>query len=374
MLLPMVLAQLERRRLSLASYPVARAFGLSLLFHALLFVTVEIGHRTGLWNTSFLFPKKEIQLDTQRLQRLLAEALKKRQQQEQEMPLVFVEVDPNQAVDEAPKDAKYYSAQNSRAANPDNRLDTIVPKIDGKQERVPQTLERARPQPQPLQPAPPPPKEVVEAKPEPEPPPPQPEPKPLPKPEPQPEAKPDSQPELKPEPAIRSGDLAMAKPSEGPAEESKPAEPVEPPKVAPRPRIRRLADARREKGAVAGERMKQAGGVKRFSLEPSLDVRATPFGAYDAAIIAAIQKRWYDLLESRDVAANFSGKVVLEFRLNSDGRVSDMKVNENNVTEFLGLLCQRAVQDPAPFAPWPADLRRLVGKEYREVRFTFYYN
>jgi len=120
--------------------------------------------------------------------------------------------------------------------------------------------------------------------------------------------------------------------------------------------------------------MKQPGGVKRFALEPSLDVRATPFGAYDAAIIAAIQKRWYDLLGEREFAANYSGKVVLEFRLNSDGRVTEMKVDETNVTELLALLCQRAVQDPAPFAPWPADLRRLVGKEYREVRFTFYYN
>jgi hypothetical protein len=123
-----------------------------------------------------------------------------------------------------------------------------------------------------------------------------------------------------------------------------------------------------------GEKMKQAGGVRRFALDSSFDVRATPFGAYDAAIIAAIQKRWYDLLDSRDFSANFSGKVVLEFRLNSDGRVTDMKVNENDVSEILGLLCQRAVQDPAPFAPWPADLRRMVGKEYREVRFTFYYN
>jgi outer membrane biosynthesis protein TonB len=120
--------------------------------------------------------------------------------------------------------------------------------------------------------------------------------------------------------------------------------------------------------------MKQEGGVRRLGLEPAFDVRATPFGAYDAAIIAAIRKRWYDLLENRSFSASYSGKVIVEFRLNSDGRVSDMRVSENGVTEILGLFCQRAVQDPAPFAPWPADLRRLVGKEYREVRFTFYYN
>jgi hypothetical protein len=64
----------------------------------------------------------------------------------------------------------------------------------------------------------------------------------------------------------------------------------------------------------------------------------------------------------------------VEFNLTSDGRVTDLKVTENSVTDILALMCQRAVQDPAPFAPWPNDLRRLVGKEYREVRFTFYYN
>src|SRR5437016_35348 len=166
----------------------------------------------------------------------------------------------------------------------------------------------------------------------------------------------------------------MAKPSEMSREDAPAPERVERARPTPPPRLRRLADARREKGMVAGEKMKQQGGVKRFSLEPSFDVRSTPFGAYDAKIIAAIQKRWYDLLDARDFAASYSGKVVLEFRLNSDGRVSDMKMSQNDVTEILGLLCQRAVQDPAPFDPWPSDLRRLVGKEFREVRFTFYYN
>jgi outer membrane biosynthesis protein TonB len=168
--------------------------------------------------------------------------------------------------------------------------------------------------------------------------------------------------------------LALAKPSEKPREEGAqpPKEPQ--PKTTPPPRPRTLADARRQKGLIVGDKMRQQGGARRFALEPSFDVRSTPFGAYDAAIIAAIQMRWYELLESRDFAANYSGKVVLEFRLNSNGYVTDLHVRHNDVTELLALLCQRAVQDPAPFAPWPPDLRRLVGKEFREVRFTFYYN
>jgi outer membrane biosynthesis protein TonB len=351
--------QLDLRPLRLANFSVARAFALSLLLHALLFLTLETGFKFGLWKATLLFPKSAAKTEAE-----MARLLAARQQQE-EPPLVFVEVDPSLATAEAPKEAKYYSALNSRAANPDTRIDTPIPKVDGKQEHVPQTQEQAKPEAQPLQPAPvPPTAQPAEAKPEPQtPPPPQP-----------PQLAPAPAPEPPPEPQVRPGDLAFAKPPEKPPQtsESKRSELTEPRKPAPI-RARTLEAKRREKG-VAGEKMKQQGGVKRFGLEPSFDVKATPFGAYDSAIIAAIQKRWYDLLNTRDFSATYSGKVIVEFRLNSDGRVTELKVSQNEVTEILGLLCQRAVQDPAPFAAWPPDLRRLVGKEFREVRFTFYYN
>jgi hypothetical protein len=118
--------------------------------------------------------------------------------------------------------------------------------------------------------------------------------------------------------------------------------------------------------------MKQEGGVKR-SGSVSLDVKGTPFGAYDAAIVAAVQQRWYDLLDERKYASDGTGKVVLEFRLNHDGKISNMKTTESDVNDLLNLLCQRAVLDPSPYARWPDDMRRLVGGNFREVRFTFYY-
>jgi outer membrane biosynthesis protein TonB len=355
-LIRMFFAQMDRRHAMLATYSVARAFALSILLHLLAFVTLELGYQNHWWNTTILFSKKQARINAETARRL-SEVRRKQQQTNQEPPLLFVEVDPSQATEEAPKDSKYYSALNSKAANPDTKLDKPVPKIDGRQDKVPQTMDRARPAPPTLQPEP-------QAKPEPLIAEKQPEPKPAP-----------PAPEQKNGAPTKPGDLAYAKPAEKVQEphDTVPSEMVEPPK-APPPRPRTLEAARRQKGGMAGEKMKQQGGAKRFSLQPSFDVRATPFGAYDAAIIAAIQKRWYDLLDQREFAGSYSGKVVLEFRLNSDGRVTDMKVNETDVTEILSLLCQRAVQDPAPFAPWPPDLRRLVGKEFREVRFTFYYN
>jgi len=141
---------------------------------------------------------------------------------------------------------------------------------------------------------------------------------------------------------------------------------------APADRPRTLAQARQQKNLLAGETMKQDGGVPRRG-RVSLDVKATPFGSYDAAFIAAVQQRWYDLLDNSRLAQR-SGKVVLEFRLTHDGRITDMRVGENEVGDILSVLCQRAVTDPAPYAKWPSDMRRAIGKLYREVVFTFYYN
>jgi hypothetical protein len=51
-----------------------------------------------------------------------------------------------------------------------------------------------------------------------------------------------------------------------------------------------------------------------------------------------------------------------------------MNVSEQTVSDMLSLLCQRAVEDPAPYARWPSDMRRMIGADYRDVQFTFYYN
>ena len=54
-------------------------------------------------------------------------------------------------------------------------------------------------------------------------------------------------------------------------------------------------------------------------------------------------------------------------------RISDMMVMQNTVGDLLGYVCQKAVMDPAPYAQWPTDMRAMVGLDYREITFTFYY-
>jgi len=257
----------------------------------------------------------------------------------QDYPLMFVNVSPAQASVEPPKDAKFYSDKNARAANPEADKITDIPKIDGKQTEVAKTEDVPREQFTPLQPA-----------------------RPAPPPQ-------EAQPEIKPKPAYTPGDLTLAKPSptprqtEGDANEAKPA----------RPRTIREALAQMQNNRLPGEKMKQEGGVRRRNEIASLDTKATPFGAYDAALVDAISQRWFTLLDERTYASDSRGKVVLQFRLHHDGRVTDMNVADNTAGEVLGLICQKAVLDPAPFAAWPSDMRRTLG-ETRNIQFTFYYN
>lgn len=328
--------------------PLIVALLISLLLHTGFYGMWKLGKHLHWWDHQAtwllkLLEKKKKPMD---LQQLIQQQLQEMAaaQQKREIPLTFVEVDPTTLVVEPPKEAKYYGALNSVAANADPVIETLKPKVEGNQEKVvrTETVSKA----QPLQPAPPP--EKTETR------------------------KPENtlQPSATPKPAEQPGDLALAKPTEKPkTSDAKAAEmgSAEKPKEKPRT----LAAARTQKN-LTGEPMKQPGGVKQRG-KIAFDVKQTPFGAYDAAFIAAVQQRWFDLLDSTQFAQR-SGKVVLEFKLTYDGRIMDLKVNGNEVGELLGLLCQRAIMDPAPYPRWPSDMRRMIPGNFREVTFTFYYN
>ena len=240
--------------------------------------------------------------------------------QNNEAQLTFVEV--AQPATEAPQNTKYYSSQNSRAADP-TKGNKDVPQLNGKQTEVVKTENVPRLDFNKLQPATP-------------------------------------APQQKLQPAIQPGDLTLGKPENSQQQEQQ------------RPRTVSKALAQQSQ-RLPGQQMKQEGGTRRSALVPSLDVKATPFGDYDSKFIEAVTQRWYDLLDSRQFAMDRSGKVTLRFHLNYDGSIVDMKVLENTVGDVLGYVCQKAVTDPAPFSPWPREMRQLINENYREITFTFYY-
>ena len=351
-------------RLTLIGPHFGRALLLSLIFHIFLFSSIELGYRLGFWQRHLFSPSSFRHI--QDSEHPIVVELQKSVIPPQERQLTFIDVSPAQAAASPPKEANFYSSRNSHAANRDTAVDSNVPKVEGKQDKVPKTTDtpRAIPRPTAANVAQ---EQQVETL------------QPLSSARPSTSREERSDPAIKPIPPSEKGDLAFSKLIKPPdtsnlldgltaTREST----MEPPPRKSHPRKLALVQPS-DMSEIAGEKMKQAGGVRRFGIESSFDVRATEFGAYDAAIVAAIQKHWYDLLD-RELPRNQTGKVVLEFHLTSDGRITNMLVRENEVAPLLALLCQRAVQDPAPYAQWPDDLRRLVGKDFREVRFIFHYN
>jgi len=244
-------------------------------------------------------------------------------------PTIFVEV--SHADAEAPLQTQFYSDKNSRAANPDEG-DTRQPKLNGRQRDVPKTEDVAAFSK--LQPSAPPP---------------------------QPRFEPTEKPAEAPPPA---GSGNPGQPGDGTSHATAAAPPRE------RPRTVRAALAQQQ---LPGLQLQQDGGVRRHAQWASLDAKATPFGDYDRAIVEAVTQRWYDLLDSHRFAQDRTGKVILQFKLKPDGTVVETHRIENTVGELLGYVCQEAIEEAAPFAKWPADMKKMIGANYREVTFTFYY-
>ena len=298
---------------------IQRSLLLSLLIHMLVALGILLG----------AFPVVEKMMAAVVPELIDFEALEE-QQRKRQRSVIFLEVPPNMASEDAPEDSKYYSNQNSKAADEQSEKETTQPKIEGTQDKVPRIVDS-----KPASPAKPP-------EPKPEPKPPEPEPKPAP-----PKAE-----TLKP---------VVAKPKPEPKPEPK-----------PKPRRPRTVAEAKQLAMIQGEKMKQDGGVKKRATIVGLDAKASPFGDYDARLIAAIQTRWNQILDQYYIPS--IGQVVLTFNLWSDGKVTNVQVERRTVNELLALKCERAVKEPAPYEPWPEKMRDEIGSDRRYVRFTFYYN
>ena len=89
-----------------------------------------------------------------------------------------------------------------------------------------------------------------------------------------------------------------------------------------------------------------------------------------------MQARWYHLLDERHYSLERTGKVVVQFKLHPDGSVSGLETKLETTGEIYSLLCQLAIEQPAPFGKWPPDLVHEIGRDPVTVTFTFnyYYN
>ncbi len=118
-------------------------------------------------------------------------------------------------------------------------------------------------------------------------------------------------------------------------------------------------------GAETHARKARTGAYRVYKRDPL-------FKSYDFGVLAAVQARWYALLEEALYEGEDLGEVELRFRLHPDGSISDLTA-KSTVVPGLAALAEAAVEDSAPFEAWPEKARRKV-KDYREVAFTFEYN
>jgi len=286
-------------------------------------------------------------------------------QPEREPPRQFMETDNSQVTGEQPKDAKYYSDRATVAANPVNPTGKTgdTPYLEGKETRVMSTenvVPNLGPPSAPVAPVAPPsppasPPAVVANSP--------------------PPVAVAEQPKQVADKGLNAAEekrFAMLSPEAAIAPQApqmEPSPPAQPQQSRP-PSLGSPGTGSQREIAAAKSHL-TAAGVSRIGVT-AFNVKDSPFGAYDQQLILAVQSRWYALIEQNRLYEGV-GQVTLYFQLLDDGTVQGMETKENTAGITLGLFCEKAIVDSAPFAPLPEKLRMLVGKEPREVNFTFYY-
>ena len=107
--------------------------------------------------------------------------------------------------------------------------------------------------------------------------------------------------------------------------------------------------------------------------ETNATIRAN-FEQYDAAVVSKILDHWFKILDSLPPKTlQPAGKVVLEFRLFTDGHIGDLKVDSSTVDKSQAALCKKAIVDSVPFASWPKEMRQAYTNDFRIIHYTFYY-
>lgn len=363
---------------------LAGAMFVSVLLHTSFFAVVHLGNLYHWWDARPFALFRKVRLTPEEI----AQLQEAQRQAEAQQPTIFVQV--TQPADEPPvEDTPYYSSLSSLAANPQPG-DQDQPRLEGTQNRSIRLEEApALPTGRPTPPPPSPERVSSETRPEPVRTPP-------PRPEPVVEAQAPVLAEARAEPARAPGigELALVQPqvrveSPAPVEPVRVPEPVPPPEKPwvrtdptapsgpatppPKARPRTVTEARIRQNLLAGEKMQQEGGVARVG-GASMNVKGTGFGAYDEVLALTVQNRWFALLDARRYAGRVVGEVVVNFKLYADGSVRIVEPTRSTVDPLHANYCVRAISDPAPFEKWPEEMLRVIGSNFREVRFTFYYN
>jgi hypothetical protein len=106
----------------------------------------------------------------------------------------------------------------------------------------------------------------------------------------------------------------------------------------------------------------------------ALDSRFNNYGVYLKRLSEAVQAEWDRILDNSSIITASGNTVVVVFKLNSKGEVSQIVSVEPTpgTSDASTRACPSAIAIPAPYGPWTEDMIAVLGTE-QELVFTFYY-
>ncbi|MET0263644.1 MAG: hypothetical protein ABW223_12145 [Rariglobus sp.] len=103
------------------------------------------------------------------------------------------------------------------------------------------------------------------------------------------------------------------------------------------------------------------------------DAKWSAYGEYLQKFIETVDVQWQRIIEASRVYPTPGTKVVVVFRMNSKGDISEIVRVESGGGLAAKDNCVSAIVARAPYGEWPADMISVLG-ESQEITFTFHYN
>jgi TonB family protein len=87
----------------------------------------------------------------------------------------------------------------------------------------------------------------------------------------------------------------------------------------------------------------------------------------------AVFTAWYPIV-SMKASPMPDSRVVIAFKINPDGTISDLEILSQQGADLFGDICAASVQKAAPFDPIPVDFPPYLKNKQFNIKFTFYYD
>jgi hypothetical protein len=136
------------------------------------------------------------------------------------------------------------------------------------------------------------------------------------------------------------------------------------PDAVPRARPRLSPDL------IHGPLAKSQGSAPRRG-QLGLDATFSEFGEYEQQFYAALQAGWYQEIEFFQ-PIDTATRVVVRFKILSDGTIVGTEVVSSNASEVATLICETAITKRSPFRPWTKEMIQVFGNE-RVLTVSFRY-